>query len=76
MLQIRFLLKLRLAEQKEKFLLLPIRLKVEMKRIPFLLLTQLMKSIQEHIDATRRQYFLIPNVTKSVKREARDSFKP
>jgi hypothetical protein len=57
MLQIRFLLKRRLTEQKEKFLLLPIRLKVEMKSIPFLLLTNLMKSIQERIDATH-QYFL------------------
>jgi len=57
MLQIRFLLKRRLTEQKEKFLLLPIRLKVEMESISFLLLTKLMKSIQERIDATR-QYFL------------------
>jgi len=68
MLQIRFLLKRRLAEQKEKFLLLPIRLKVEMKSIPFLLFTKLMKSIQERIDATR-QYFLRFQMSPSPSKE-------
>jgi hypothetical protein len=69
MLQIRFLLKRRLTEQKEKFLLLPIRMKVEMKSIPFLLVTELMKSIQERIDATRRQYFLRFQMSPSSSKE-------
>jgi RNA binding exosome subunit len=68
MLQIRFLLKRRLTEQKEKFLLLPILLKVEMKSIPFLLLTRLMKSIQERIDATL-QYFLRFQMSQSPSKE-------
>jgi hypothetical protein len=57
MLQIRFLLKRRLTEQKEKFLLPPIRLKVEMKSISVLLLTKLMKSIQERISTQRVNIF-------------------
>jgi len=68
MLQIRFLLKRILTEQKEKILLLPIRLKVEMESIPFLLLTKLMKSIQERIDATR-QYFLRFQMSPSPSKE-------
>jgi len=68
MLQIRFLLKRTLTEKKEKFLLLPIQLKVEMKSIPFLLLTKLMKSIQERIDATR-QYFLRFQMSPSPSKE-------
>ena len=68
MLQIRFLLKRRLTEQTETFLLLPILLKVEMKSIPFLLLTSLMKSIQERIDATR-QYFLRFQMSPSPSKE-------